>query len=87
MYKAFKEKIESWILEIGLVVFVAIGTFIWGLHLANTDQNVINVKQQATIDFNSGRITNLEEKIESFRKENREDHKEILAELKEVIKK
>lgn len=77
--RAIKEKFASWILEILIVVFSAIGAFIWGLHTTNAEQS-------ATIRVNSGRLTTLEAQIESFRKENREDHKEILDELREVIK-
>ena len=77
--RAIKEKLAGWILEILLVMFSAIGAFIWGLHTTNAEQS-------ATILVNSGRLTNLETQIESLRKENREDHKEILLELKEVVK-
>ena len=87
MLRAIKEKLAGWILEILIVAFSATGTFIWGLHITNAEQDLINATQQVCIDVNTKRISSLEQQIESFRKENREDHKEIISELKEIVKK
>jgi len=84
--KAIKEKFASWILEILIVVFTTIGSFIWGLHVVNAEQNMAISRQEIEININEKRIINLENIIESLRKENREDHKEILLELKDVVK-
>lgn len=86
MIKAIKEKFASWILEILIVVFTTIGSFIWGLHVVNAEQNMAISRQEIEININEKRIINLENIIESLRKENREDHKEILLELKDVVK-
>ena len=75
MFKSFKDKLVNWTLEIILVLFTTIISFIWGIHITNADQ-------QIQIEVNKVKIISLEEKIESFRKENREDHKEIMMELK-----
>ena len=86
MIKTIKEKFASWILEILIVVFTTIGSFIWGLHVVNAEQNMAISRQEIEININEKRIINLENIIESLRKENREDHKEILLELKDVVK-
>jgi hypothetical protein len=76
--KTIKEKLAGWILEIVLILFSVIGTFIWGIHCTNGEQ-------QIQIEVSKNRISTLEEQIESFRRENREDHKEILSEIKKKI--
>lgn len=85
MIKAIKEKLADWILEIVLILFSASATFIWGLHTTNAEQQIQIEISKIQIEVSKNKIISLEEQIESFRKENREDHKEILMELKKKV--
>ncbi len=85
--KSLKEKLLSYVLEIILILSVAIASFIWQLHITNAEQDLTNVKQQISIEINAEKIQKIEAYIESFRKENREDHKEILDFIRRTEKK
>jgi hypothetical protein len=75
MFKIVKEKAIAFLFEIIVLCFTTIGIFMWSLHATNAAQEV-------EIKITKVQVEKIEEVFECFRKENREDHKEILMELR-----
>lgn len=75
MFKVLKEKAIAFLFEFIVLCFTTVGIFIWSLHTTT-------VAQEVEIKITKVQVEKIEGAFECFRKENREDHKEILMELR-----
>jgi hypothetical protein len=73
--KALKEWFAKFVMELLIVVVGAVAAILWAF---NGNISALESGRQS----NKENIELLRDTIESFRKENREDHKEIMREIK-----